>query len=155
MLCVDCKVELTKDNWSKAAQEDHWHICKHCYWLRRKSYRKRNRVHYNLLFRKANAKWKKRHPKKYKLSHFKTHLKMKYGITLEEFEALWKKQNGLCAICKRPLTRRKHGYSVDHNHKTNKIRGLLCGNCNFLLGNSHENPQILEQAILYLQRAIG
>ena len=73
----------------------------------------------------------------------------KYGITLEDFEAMEKAQNGLCAICFEP-EKENQVLSVDHDHKTNKVRGLLCGNCNRGIGNLKDSPAVLYRAIEYL-----
>jgi len=55
----------------------------------------------------------------------------RYGLTPEEFLARLKRQNGKCAICPAPLKPRgKDGAHVDHDHETQKVRGLLCRNCN-------------------------
>lgn len=71
----------------------------------------------------------------------------KYGICKWEYELLLEKQKGLCKICEQADTKR---LSVDHCHKTHKIRGLLCGNCNRGLGLFKDNPRLLERAIKYL-----
>lgn len=67
-----------------------------------------------------------------------TVLKKKYGITFEEYDKINKKQKGLCAICGLPeKSRNRYGkkrLAVDHNHQTNKVRGLLCRNCNLGIG---------------------
>jgi len=55
------------------------------------------------------------------------------------------KQGGLCAICGKSCK-----LNVDHCHETNKIRGLLCFNCNLLLGHAKDNISILSNAIEYL-----
>jgi len=61
-----------------------------------------------------------------------TFLKRRYGITLEKYNELLKKQNGGCAICgAKPKTR---SLNVDHNHITKQVRGLLCHLCNRALG---------------------
>ncbi len=57
-------------------------------------------------------------------------LKMRYGITLPEYLILHKHQKHACQICKRKQSCFKKRLSVDHNHKTGHIRGLLCGYCN-------------------------
>src|SRR4051812_49160840 len=57
-------------------------------------------------------------------------LKRAYGITLNEYEELLKNQSGLCAVCRRDQKSFSKRLSVDHCHKTKKIRGLLCGSCN-------------------------
>ena len=60
-----------------------------------------------------------------------------YGISLNTYERLLKKQNGVCAICKHICTTGKN-LSVDHNHSTGKVRGLLCRRCNLVLGSIEE-----------------
>lgn len=74
-----------------------------------------------------------------------------YGITAAEELILIKKQRGLCGICSKPFSSSK-ATCVDHSHDTKKIRGLLCTNCNFLLGHAKDNIAILNQAIRYLQQ---
>ncbi len=66
-------------------------------------------------------------------------LARKYGLTLEEYRALRTKQKDRCAICGRPESARGRGkrparLSVDHDHRTGKVRGLLCRVCNSALG---------------------
>lgn len=69
---------------------------------------------------------------------------------LEGFNALAIKQGGVCAICHRPPTDRKRRLHVDHDHKTGRIRGLLCLHCNVMLGKARDSVPILENAIRYL-----
>lgn len=57
----------------------------------------------------------------------------KYGITIGDYGALSESQNGLCAICLR-TDRLNRRLAVDHNHATKKVRGLLCGDCNYFVG---------------------
>jgi hypothetical protein len=86
-------------------------------------------------------------------------LKTKYGITLEEYNRLLEKQNGVCAIChqKSNTVDKRSGkikmLAVDHNHKTGKIRGLLCEVHNRALGMFHDDIGELKSAIDYLIRA--
>lgn len=54
----------------------------------------------------------------------------KYGITLEDYEVLLKNQGGVCGICGKP-PKPDRALDVDHDHKTGKVRGLLCHNCNY------------------------
>ena len=78
-------------------------------------------------------------------------LKKCYGIDIEEFERMNKIQNGLCCICQRPERSSKtNNLSVDHCHKTGKIRGLLCMSCNIGLGLFEDEPSRLSNAIKYL-----
>jgi hypothetical protein len=78
-------------------------------------------------------------------------LKCKYGITLEQYNEIFNRQNGKCAICKRDKSCSKYNtLNVDHNHITNKIRGLLCNNCNLGLGYFKDSKDLLNAAINYL-----
>jgi ribosomal protein S8 len=61
-------------------------------------------------------------------------------------------QNHSCYICKEPETVTSRILSVDHDHETNKVRGLLCTNCNTALGKFKDNISFLKRAVEYLQR---
>lgn len=83
-----------------------------------------------------HKKWRKDNPEAWKRAKKKAALKAAYGITLDQYEHKFKEQNGVCDICKKtPEERssRSRGLSVDHNHATGKIRGLLCHVCNTFL----------------------
>jgi hypothetical protein len=73
-----------------------------------------------------------------------------FGISLEEYNEIFIKQKGCCAICGRHQTEFKKVLFVDHNHTTGKVRGLLCMTCNLLIGRAKENITILEKALIYL-----
>lgn len=83
-------------------------------------------------------------------------LKHLYGITVEEYEAMAKAQNNVCAICKNrekavnPQSNKRQRLSVDHNHDTGKIRGLLCTRCNKALGLFYDDATLLSSAVEYL-----
>lgn len=57
-----------------------------------------------------------------------------YGITPEQYAELFRKQNGMCAICHQPPRGKMKSLSVDHDHNTGKVRGLLCITCNRAVG---------------------
>lgn len=79
-------------------------------------------------------------------------IEYKYGLSEVEYAALISKQNNLCAVCGEKQERKV--LCVDHDHKTGKVRGLLCGNCNVGLGNFRDNIRILQSAIGYLKSSI-
>jgi hypothetical protein len=82
----------------------------------------------------------------------KAHLKRMYGITLDDFNKMLKNQGGKCAICRGTETRDKHKVmAVDHDHKTGKVRALLCFKCNSALGNFNDDPELLKKALKYLK----
>jgi hypothetical protein len=72
------------------------------------------------------------------------------GATLEDYDAMFAQQGGVCAICKQPPLDGKH-LSVDHCHATGAIRGLLCGKCNSGLGMFADEPGRLIAAVNYLK----
>lgn len=74
-----------------------------------------------------------------------------YDITKEEYLEQLDKQKNLCEICGRKNTRGRF-LCVDHCHKTNRVRGLLCHSCNALLGLGGEKPDVLRKAALYLEK---
>ncbi len=76
-------------------------------------------------------------------------LKHRYGITIEQYEAMLKKQRNSCAICHQSSPRNLH---VDHCHSTNAVRGLLCNGCNRILGFANDTPSTLRSAARYLER---
>lgn len=80
--------------------------------------------------------------------------KLHYGITQDAYDNLLYKQNGVCAICGNPETVIIRGtlcpLSVDHDHDTGAIRGLLCSTCNSALGLFKDNIENLSNAIDYL-----
>ena len=81
------------------------------------------------------------------------HVQRTYGISGDEYLLLKSSQNGTCAICG-PWTGRSGRYvslSVDHNHRTGEVRGLLCRPCNRILGVWRDNPIVFERAAEYLR----
>jgi Autographiviridae endonuclease VII len=75
-------------------------------------------------------------------------IKCRYGITKEQYFELVDQQLGLCIICSQIPDK----FMIDHDHKTGQVRGLLCKQCNWLLGHSKESIEILQNAINYLER---
>ena len=82
------------------------------------------------------------------------HLKRKYGTSVRELEALPRRQDGRCAICRRPWRSCKSAkrVRVDHDHESGRIRGLLCNGCNTAIGLFEEHLDWLSGAIVYLSR---
>lgn len=99
--------------------------------------------------RGKEAEKRYRQSQKFKQRSSLERLKHRYNLTPTDYQLLKDKQNGLCAICKNPP---KVGTRlvVDHSHKTNQVRGLLCGPCNMALGLLKDNIDFLGRAIDYL-----
>lgn len=80
-----------------------------------------------------------------------------YKITLDQYEKLFTDQNHFCAVCNKPETRKGRSGDIarlclDHDHKTGKIRGLLCHSCNTGIGKFKDDIELLQKAILYLEK---
>lgn len=88
---------------------------------------------------------------------YQPYVLQKYGLTYEEYVEILAKQGGTCAVCKQPERELGRGgalkaMSVDHCHKTGRVRGLLCSHCNKRLGVL-EDSEWLENALEYLCEA--
>ena len=112
---------------------------------------------------RRNMEWNRKNPEKYRAINQRSGLrrgqeniearrfwriKTKYGLSPEQYKSLLSTQNGLCKICFQEETvKDRHGrtlsLSVDHCHTTGRIRGLLCSNCNTLLGRARDSVHIL------------
>lgn len=86
-------------------------------------------------------------------STWKRNLHRNYRITPDDFNSMWESQDGKCAICNEnmvPRGRSSFAATVDHNHETGEVRGLLCRCCNSGIGNMKDSPSILIAAYNYL-----
>jgi len=82
-------------------------------------------------------------------------LELKYGLTPEQYAALFDTQGRCCSICKSPTPGRKSEWHVDHCHASGKVRGILCACCNVMLGQAKDNEYTLFEAIAYLLKHRG
>lgn len=86
------------------------------------------------------------------------HLERTYGVTKEQFLVLYEEQGGCCAVCKKSIKildcfdNMSDIAHLDHDHKTNEIRGLLCTKCNKGLGHFDDNITALRNAAEYLEK---
>ena len=84
------------------------------------------------------------------------YMKFRYGVTLERYIELLKEQGGVCAICGKEETRVNQWgpcrLSIDHDHNTDKVRGLLCQKCNAALGLLDEDAVLFAKCVSYLER---
>jgi hypothetical protein len=81
-------------------------------------------------------------------------LKARYGLTHEDFTAMWESQNGVCLICETPMVNggnTRNSAHIDHDHSTGVVRGILCHSCNMGLGKFYDAPEVLEKAASYLR----
>lgn len=117
--------------------------------------RARERTKNDPIYRQKMLDKQKKYAKKNRekvLAYKKRHNLLKnYGLSIETFNELLKTQNGGCAICGNTGIETKR-LSVDHNHTTKEVRGILCNDCNFGLGNFKDNQKLLLKAIEYLKK---
>ena len=76
-------------------------------------------------------------------------LARRYGITLAQYDEIWVEQLGLCAIC-----HSSPSLCIDHDHNTNKVRGLLCTKCNKGLGIFGDDASLVQNAADYLRSCV-
>lgn len=112
-------------------------------------WREHNRDQYN----KGVSAWKRRNPDKARDTQFR----LKYGITLAEYNQMLVDQDGGCAVCGRKETghRKMAHFCVDHDHVTGAIRGLLCNSCNVALGAAGDSATRLRALADYLERSFS
>jgi hypothetical protein len=82
---------------------------------------------------------------------YKTWRGSKYGLSREGYQKLVEAQSGCCSICG-VRVQEQSDLVIDHCHKSNTVRGLLCRHCNLCLGHAKDNPDILRKAAEYLDR---
>jgi|ERR1035437_619559 hypothetical protein len=97
--------------------------------------------------------WRQQDPERYRAGVRIRRRRNAYGLTTEDYLTMLKAQQGVCAICQ--ATQSDHGmtddFLVDHDHRTGKVRGLLCVRCNSGLGHFRDNPELMLAAIAYLE----
>lgn len=134
-VCTSCSIELPEDAFFKRSENNSLRShCKVCLLQQTKA-------------RNTNNKHK---------SAYKYNLKVKYGLSVEDYNELYLQQQGKCAICSCELGNRYLSIDgetphIDHSHITNKVRNLLCTLCNKGLGSFKDNIYLLDKAKEYLE----
>jgi len=78
----------------------------------------------------------------------------RYGVTMQQYRAVWVRQGGVCVICEQPeRTERNRLLTIDHDHVTGRFRGLLCSQCNRAIGLLQDNPKVIDAAARYIERS--
>jgi hypothetical protein len=154
--CRVCKNELPDDKFGITKKKDKQNVVREyrdttCMVCRRQKYLAKPGK--RELHRLGNQSWYHNNPEKAKSQRLK-----RYGIDYEGYNKLREEQSCSCAICGKHETEVSQGRAktpatalhVDHCHETQAIRGLLCTNCNTILGKCYDNVSILMNAIKYL-----
>lgn len=129
--------------------------CKSCYSIYNKEYRIKHHDKALEYSRTQGCGWERNNSReRWKISDRDKHSKYlfrTYGINIEKYEAIFRTQGNVCAICKQPCNRSTTDrLCVDHDHQSGIVRGLLCFQCNVGLGKFKDNANILRAAADYL-----
>ena len=146
--CTRCKQTKPKTEFYRQskAKEGYNSWCKQCC-------REYERIRYDnepaLREKKAGvaAAWRRRHPEKNRASQRNCRLKREYGIDQDRYEEMLAEQDGKCACCGRSG---KKLLVVDHDHKTGRVRGLICKPCNVAIAQLGDDEAGLRKALEYV-----
>lgn len=135
-VCPGCGVETPLSGFSPRDSRVSWGKCKACN-------------------RKYVREYYERYPEKKRDVNRRSHLKSTYDMTVEQYDEMLAAQGGGCGSCGGQETRlhqngRLRSMAVDHDHKTGRVRGILCQRCNITLGLCEEKPEVLMQVIKYI-----
>lgn len=170
--CSRCKEEKPVSEFTlcKSNVSGYQYSCRTCRRKSRKEYVKRNQEHIKELRRLSRVRtranrlaqlkqWKADNRERvritsraYKKAYKKANKFRQYGLDQNAYDAMAKNQNGKCAICNSAETYSKRELAIDHCHKSNRVRGLLCTRCNWMLGIASDDVRLLANAIAYLNR---
>jgi hypothetical protein len=95
--------------------------------------------------------WRKANPDKARAHNRWSRIKHRYGLSKAEWLALFFAQENCCAACRSPIPKSKRGWVTDHSHFSNKVRGILCLQCNVILGMAKDDPSHLRNLAQYLE----
>ena len=102
-----------------------------------------------------SKRWRKANPEKYAASLRKHDLKRHYSLTPEQVKNIFTSQGYRCGACGSTSCGRRTGHwCIDHDHKTGRVRGILCNGCNMALGHAKDNPATLRLLADYLERKV-
>lgn len=159
-ICSKCKLEKPLEDFYKSKKGLHGHksqckICDRDYhkeWVGQNSDKiaiidKRWKEENKPKLREKSKAWKKRNPEWVNAQR----LKVRYGLTVVQYQLLLAHGSYCCYLCRRPQEANDLGLHVDHNHSNNNVRGMLCPSCNQALGLLKDNPALCRQAAIYLE----
>lgn len=148
--CIRCGEEKPEEAFrpriSAAGQRYYAPTCRACHQAVSTEWRRRNPDK----VRKYNATVKARNPDYHREKAIENHFVRKFGITIKQRDALLTAQGEVCAICGTDTPKGK-GWCVDHNHKTGRVRAILCSPCNVGIGHFSESAERMRRAAIYLE----
>jgi len=142
--CCNLKKLLNEFDKDKRTKDGYITYCKECRKLKDRNYYVKNKERIKYDSRIRNKKHRDKIGYEGRKDYY---LKWMFNITLEDYNTMLEQQDNKCCICKINYSKTYH---VDHCHTTNKVRGLLCDQCNKGLGHFKDNIDYLQSAIKYL-----
>lgn len=119
--------------------------CKQCHQERSRVYYQKNK---RQILQRAQEPHRRATQKDYM---YRSRLKRVYGLTFQQYDALFTSQGGRCAICRSDDPGSKlQRWHIDHCHSTGVVRGILCAQCNVMIAMAREDGRILAAGIRYL-----
>ena len=139
-VCPRCKIELPRSSFAVRPNGYSESYCAEC---KRPSGAERSRRFWH-----NNPEYRARS----RVTNRRATLKRYHGVTPEDYDRMYAAQNGVCAICgSASLQNGRSNLDIDHCHKTNVIRGLLCQRCNRAIGLFGDNADTMLRAVEYLR----
>tara|TARA_R110000868_G_scaffold77432_3_gene221696 strand:+ start:43 stop:510 length:468 start_codon:yes stop_codon:yes gene_type:complete len=128
--CLGCEQEKLASDFEKNGKYLSAR-CRPCKLIQTKAWREKNRHRYS--------------------SRLRYNLLNRYGISSEKYGEMLAAQDGKCAVCRGDVSWGRRNFSVDHDHDTGKVRGLLCSYCNTAIGHLKDSLPNLQRAMDYLR----
>jgi Autographiviridae endonuclease VII len=141
--CSKCLQDKDPSEFWKGASR-----CKPC---RKADYQDYRAANHERLLAYSKA-YRQGHREQFSVWHRNYRVRTTYGLTVAEYRDLCERQDNRCGICRRDFAELGRRPSVDHDHDTGRVRGLLCDNCNRGLGFFKENPRFLDAAKEWLTK---
>lgn len=146
--CSTCGIEfeLIYFNKNKSNKDGYEYRCKDCTRKRVNEWCNNNKEKR----KKYKKDYRQKHKERLKNMDIGYRLKKEYNLTLNQKNQMIKDQNGLCYCCKKELGTNPNNNHVDHDHKTGRIRKILCSRCNITIGGLKEDPILTQQILDYI-----
>lgn len=134
-ICASCHETKPSDAFpiDRARPDGRYPYCRICHSTKEKE-RWRSTPEKRAKKAESTRRWLEANRERQRYLARRSHLRRKYGLTPEEFEALLNEQDNRCALCQGEDPRSQTGWHLDHDHETGRIRGILCQPCNHLIG---------------------
>lgn len=159
--CSKCKTEKPLADFRKRSEGNSYHsACKACERGMAKDWYQRNRERAKQKYRdwrEENIDKVRAYRKQNRAKHYRQEVMRKYGVDEGWFDAQLKKQGNRCECCNRKFAwgDKQKTPHVDHCHESGKVRGILCNRCNFVLGLSNDDQDLLSTLAEYLRKCHG